>query len=172
METTDHNTILRILEHRAKRFCPEIHLVHDQEAMDSRIDETGTLESLMDAYGREVAARVVEQQELQNLNDEVLEIHGVQLGKKPDGVVHLVYKNANGIDGRFKNNWKVKKVKEIHDDLEVDKAAYNKHWLNMQHKLKNVGLNQLSWGGEAEVHSVVAHNVQVEKKQRVAAQAC
>ncbi len=77
METTDHNTILRILEHRAKRFCPEIRLVQDQEAMDGQIDETGTLESPMDAYGREVAARVVEQRELQNLNDEVLEIHGV-----------------------------------------------------------------------------------------------
>jgi hypothetical protein len=61
METTDHSTILRILEHRAKWFCPEIQLGHDQEAMDSRIDETGTLESPMDAYGREVSARVVEQ---------------------------------------------------------------------------------------------------------------
>jgi hypothetical protein len=45
--------------------------------MDSQIDETGTLESPMDTYGKEVAARVVEQRELQNLNDEVLEIHGV-----------------------------------------------------------------------------------------------
>jgi hypothetical protein len=51
--------------------------VQDQEAMGGWIDETGTLESPMDAYGREVAARVVEQRELQNLNDEVLEIHGV-----------------------------------------------------------------------------------------------
>jgi hypothetical protein len=85
METTDHNTILRILERRAKRFCPEIRLVHDQEAMDSRIDETGTFKSPMDAYGKEEAVRVVEQRELQNLNDEVLEIHGVRPGKKPDG---------------------------------------------------------------------------------------
>jgi hypothetical protein len=77
METTDHNTILRVLERRAKRFRPEIRLVHNQEAMNSPIDEMGTLESLMDAYGKEVAARVVEQQELQNLNDEVLEKHGV-----------------------------------------------------------------------------------------------
>ncbi len=52
--------------------------MQDEEAMDGWIDETGTLESPMDTYGREVAARVVvEQQELQNLHDEILEIHGV-----------------------------------------------------------------------------------------------
>jgi hypothetical protein len=135
--------------------------------MDGRIDEMGTLESPMDAYGREVAARVVEQQKLQTLNDEVLEIHGVQTGKKPDGVVCLVYKNANGIDGRFKNNWKVEKAKEIYNDLEVDIAAYNKLRLNMQYKLNKVGFNQLFWEGEAEVCSVVAHNGHGEKKQRV-----
>ncbi len=77
IETTDHNTILRILECRAKWFCPDTRLVQDQEAMDDWIDETGTLESPMDAYGREIAARLVEQREFQNSNDEVLEIHGV-----------------------------------------------------------------------------------------------
>jgi hypothetical protein len=47
--------------------------------------------------------------------------------------VCLVYENANGIDGRFKNNWKFEKAKEIHNGVEVDIAAYNEHWLNMQH---------------------------------------
>ncbi len=37
----------------------------------------------------------------------------------------------------------------------------------MQHKLNKVGFNQFFWGGEAEVCSVVAHNVHVEKKRRV-----
>jgi hypothetical protein len=37
----------------------------------------------------------------------------------------------------------------------------------MQHKLNKVGFNQLFWGGEAEVRSVVAHNVHVEKKWQV-----
>ncbi len=50
---------------------------------------------------------------------------------------------------------------------EVDIAAYNKHRLNMQHKLNKVGFNQLFWGGEEEVCSVVAHNVHVEKKWQV-----
>ncbi len=37
----------------------------------------------------------------------------------------------------------------------------------MQHKLNKVGFNHLFWGGEAEVRSVVVHNVHVEKKRRV-----
>ncbi len=73
-------------------------------------------------------------------------------------MIRLVYENANGIDSRFKNNWKVEKAKGIHNDLEVDIAAYNEHRLNMQHKLNKVGFNQLFWGSEAKVRSVVAHN--------------
>jgi hypothetical protein len=61
--------------------------------------------------------------------------------------VRLVYKNANGIDGRFKNNWKVEKAKEIHIDLEVDTAACNEHPLNMQHKLNKEG--SINPSGEA-----------------------
>jgi hypothetical protein len=60
-------------------------------------------------------------------------------------VIWLVYENANGIDGRFKNNGKVEKAKEIHNDLEVDIASYNEYQLNMQHKLNEVGFNQLFW---------------------------
>jgi hypothetical protein len=37
----------------------------------------------------------------------------------------------------------------------------------MQHKLNKVVFNQLFWGGEAEVCSVVVHNVHVEKKRWV-----
>ncbi len=81
-------------------------------------------------------------------------------------MIRLVYENANGIDGRYKNKWKVEKAKGIHNDLEVDISAYNEHRLNMQHKLNKVGFNQLFWGGEAEVRLVVAHNVHVEKTQR------
>ena len=47
----------------------------------------------------------------------------------------------------------------MHNDLEVDIAAYNEHRLNMKHKENVNGFNQLFRGGEAEVRSVVAHNV-------------
>jgi hypothetical protein len=81
--------------------------------------------------------------------------------------MQLVYEKANGIDGRFTNNLKVAKAKELHDELEVDVAAYNEHRLNMQHKLNKVGFSQLFWGGEAEVCSVVGHNVHAQKKRKV-----
>ena len=169
METTDHGTILKVLERRAKRFRSELGMVAEHERMDGRVDETGTLTwgESVEAEGRELAARIVEEQELQNINDELLGIHGVRPGKKPDRVMRLVYENANGIDGRFTNNLKVAKAKELHDELEVDVAAYNEHRLNMQHKLNKVGFSQLFWGGEAEVRSVVGHNVHAQKKRRV-----
>jgi hypothetical protein len=97
----------------------------------------------------------------------VLEVHGSQPMKKAEGVVRLIYENANGIDGRFSNNYKVEKAKRIHNDLEVDVAAYNEHRLNMQHSLNKVGFSQLFWGGELEIRSVVAHNIHTERKRRV-----
>ena len=105
----------------------------------------------------DMCARLEEERELRGINDEVLEMHGRYPIKKPEGVIRLIYENANGIDGRFTNNWKVEKAKDIHDELEVDIAAYNKHKINMKHKMNKVGFNQLFWGGEAEVKSVVAH---------------
>jgi hypothetical protein len=59
---------------------------------------------------------------------EVSELQQVQdaiPGKKPEGVICLLYKNGNGFDGWFSNNQKVEKAKEIHDDLEADLVAYN-----------------------------------------------
>ncbi len=43
MNTTGHETILGILERRARRFRPELRLVQEDERLDGRIDETGTL---------------------------------------------------------------------------------------------------------------------------------
>ncbi len=37
----------------------------------------------------------------------------------------------------------------------------------MQHKQNKIGFSQLLWGGEAEVRSIVGHNVHVEKKRRI-----
>jgi hypothetical protein len=53
----------------------------------------------------------------------------------------------------------VERARQIHDELEVDMAAYCEHQLNM-HPKKNVnGFNQLFKGGGAAVQLVVAHNV-------------
>lgn len=47
----------------------------------------------------------------------------------------------------------------MNDELEVDIAAYNEHRLNMKHRDNSIGFSRLFNGGEAEVRSVVAHNV-------------
>jgi hypothetical protein len=82
---------------------------------------------------------------------------------KQEGVIRLLYENANGIDGRFTNNEKVDKAKELHNELEGDVVAYCKHRINLKHKGNKVGFNQLFWVGETEVRSVVAHNMHTEE---------
>ncbi len=54
----------------------------------------------------------------------------------------------------------MEKAKKVHDKLEIDIAAYNKHRLNMQDRWNVNGFNQLFKGGKADIQSVVAHNVQ------------
>ncbi len=53
----------------------------------------------------------------------------------------------------------MEKAKEVHDELEVDIAAYNKHRLNMQDQRNVNGFNQLFKGSKADIQSVVAHNI-------------
>ena len=55
----------------------------------------------------ELKVALVEEHELRLIKDEVLEIHGLCPVKKPDGVIRLLYENENGIDGQFKDIWKV-----------------------------------------------------------------
>lgn len=145
--------------------------MQDQGGQERGVDETGTLEEMEErpdvVRDREMAAELTEARELTAIRDEVLEIHGNRPTKKQDGVIRLMYENANGIDGRFKDNWKVEKARELHDELEVDVVAYNEHKLNLKHKANKVGFNQLFWGGEAEVRSVVAHNVHEISRRRV-----
>ena len=50
-------------------------------------------------------------------------------------------------------------MKELHDELEVDMAAYFEHKFNMKHKKSVNEFNQLFKGGEAVIQSIVAHNV-------------
>jgi hypothetical protein len=50
-------------------------------------------------------------------------------------------------------------MQAIHDDLEVNLAAYCKHKLNIKHKRDVNGFNQLFKGGESAIQSIMAHNV-------------
>jgi hypothetical protein len=91
--------------------------------------------------------------------DDAFRIHGSAPAKKEDGIIRLMYENANGFQNKLTKNEKVDKAKRLHNDLEVDIAAYNEHCLNMRHKANVNGFNQLFRGGEAEVRSAVAHNI-------------
>ncbi len=75
--------------------------------------------------------------------DEVLQVHGYAPPTKSEGTVHLIYENVNGISNKMCNNEKLERMREIHDKLEVDIAAYSKHQLNMKDKKNCNGFNQL-----------------------------
>jgi hypothetical protein len=53
-------------------------------------------------------------------------------------MVRLIYENVNGLQNRLSGNEKVERAREIHDELEVNIAAYCEHQLNMKHKKKSI----------------------------------
>jgi hypothetical protein len=96
------------------------------------------------------------QQEIRELNaipvpDEVLHVHGFAPPKKAKGMV--------GLNTRMKDNEKVERMRELHNELKTDIAAYCEHKINYKHKKNVNGFNQLFKGGDASIQSIVAHNV-------------
>ena len=47
----------------------------------------------------------------------LLRFHGVTPGKKPEGVIRIIYENANSFNTRISGNEKVEKAKEVIDEL-------------------------------------------------------
>ena len=86
-------------------------------------------------------------------------MHGVAPGKKLEGIARLVMENANGFNTIIRENEKLSKAKEIIDELEADVVAYAEHRINFRHKQNRNGLSQMFRGGEAEIQTVAAHNV-------------
>ena len=86
-------------------------------------------------------------------------MHGVLPGRKEEGNTRLMYENANGLSNRMCGNHKLSKCKDLIDELGADIVAMNKHRQNLRHINNRNGWNQLFKGGEADVRSVVAHNV-------------
>ena len=140
------------------------------------VDETGTVPSLgeatapgssmrQDEYRREIGVRERLETRRQP-TDETLKIHGTAPGAKQEGVFRLLYENANGIDNRQMDGYKVSKARELHHTLEADLVAYNEHRLNLQHADNKIGFSQLFNGGETEIRSIVAHNVHENLPQK------
>ncbi len=161
MATIAHNTIMHALDIRARG-----HYRSSNPSDNPTTDETGMVDmtNIINVLEERDQIAVTEQQERQSvrdlgITDEALRVHGAAPARKAEGIIRMTYENANGICNRMTNNEKVEKATRLHNDLEVDIAAYNKHRLNMKHKGNLNGFNQLFQGGEAEVRSVVAHNV-------------
>ncbi len=71
---------------------------------------------------------LIEQQERNRVRelgiaDKVLQVHGTPPLIKGEGNVQFAYENVNGLSNKLSDNEKVKKAKEIHDELEVDIVA-------------------------------------------------
>ena len=125
------------------------------------MNEMGAVEMGRDMRDKEERGRRMreEWQEVRNVLEDILKVHGVAPGLKAEGITRLIYKNANGIKCKWSNNWKVEKAREPHNDLEVDIVAYNEHQLKKKQKSNSIGFSKLFGGGEAEVCSIVVHNV-------------
>jgi hypothetical protein len=152
-------TVLKALEHRATRYRVKGKLSEVKVRSHCwGLDDTGTINT---THLRRSQEEIQQQDQIgiQAMSDEVLQVHGVLPGHKEEGITQLLYKNANGIPNRLCGNKKLDKAKDLIDKLGADVVAYNKHRQNLRHKDNRNGWNQLFRGGEADIRSVVAHNV-------------
>jgi hypothetical protein len=170
MNIASHDSVLAALEHRLNQYkchrklgdignCTVLAAV--------AIDKTGTVDAsylLHNNSKNNKQLALIEQQEQNRVRelgvaDEALQVHGTPPLSKGKEILRLVYENVNGLSNKVSDNEKVEKAKKIHDELEVDIAAYNKHRLNMQHRRNVNSFNQLFTGGEAAIQLVVSHNI-------------
>eukprot|EP00956_Cyclotella_meneghiniana_P008525 scaffold11544_cov40-Cyclotella_meneghiniana.AAC.1 len=161
-----HSRVLSVLEERAARFRERREYGSRSKSGD-KLDETGTVDTsgLSDDDSIEEdsedprSSLEKEILEVRQVDEELLQVHGVAPGSKQDGVCRLVYyENLNGLNSRLSQNEKLEKAKQINHDLSVDIACYNEHRLNLMHKDNRNGFSQLFRGGESDVRSVAAHN--------------
>ena len=161
MNVTQHKSVLNALAYRSQTFRNRNCLDAGQAEHLWSVDKTGTIDTSALALCN---LRDTEQQEIREINsiqvpDEILRVHGMAPPTKAEGSIRMVYENVNGFQNKMFGNEKVDKAKDLHDELEVDIAAYCEHRLNMRHKRNQNRFSQLFKGGEAAVRSVVAHNV-------------
>ena len=162
MQTTEHESIVEALT-RQQRWKGQNNLVREVLQQDGMLQESGWGEEAHvqeDAEDAGTTSHWTEMQEvMEQVNDETLGIHGEEPGPKGAGVTRLIYENVNGLQRGPVGNKKLEKARRLHNDLEVDIVAYNEHRLNLAHKQNNVNLTEVFKGGEAEIRTVVAHNV-------------
>ena len=172
MGVTRHAKVLGTLEKRALRYRRkgQAPIDKDETLYNEAIDETGTvpLEGLLDpideSSGMETTmtqslAEALENEEIKGISDDLLNVHGIAPGPKPEGVTRLLYENPDGFNTRIGGNEKLGKAKELIDELEADIVAYSEHQINAAHKENVNGMIQMFNGGEAEIRTITGHNV-------------
>ena len=92
LNTIMHKSILLALEHWAKKFRSKGNLIESEARSHSwMLDETGTINTSLLNH-REILQQ--EMIDIRGVSEEVLEVHGVVLGWKDEGITRLLYKNA------------------------------------------------------------------------------
>jgi hypothetical protein len=133
--TASHQSVLKVLEHRATRNQVQGRLAEAEGRSHSlTLDDTGTINTTPLQSHKEIQQQ--EQIDIRGISDEVLQIHGVLPGCKEEGITRLLYENANGIHNRLGGNDTLEKAKDIINKLSADVVAYNKHCQNLRHKDK------------------------------------
>ena len=82
----------------------------------------------------EAEATYLEQDEIQGVFDDLLTIHGMVPGPKPDEITRLIYENSGGFNTCISGNEKLDKAKGLIDELRADVVAYSEHRINCSHK--------------------------------------
>ncbi len=156
LNITRHDTILQLLERRAERLRNGNKDELTNERHNWLVDETGTIDT------SSIDLREAEQQEKLDMTgvlDEILRVHGVMPGRKPDGVIRLMYENVNSLPNRMGGNRKLDKMKDLIHEWGADIVGMVEHRQNLKHKQNGNGWSKLFRRGDEEVRSVVAHNV-------------
>ena len=107
-----HVNILAALEMRALRYHNKGHAKADQDKIlyDEAMDKTGTIDTaelsdfyvdaLGEQYQKNLTATRLEMEEIMEISDEILEVHGVAPGRKEEGVTRVIYENIDGLNKR------------------------------------------------------------------------
>jgi hypothetical protein len=97
--------------------------------------------------------------EIMRVLEYLLEVHGLPLGRKGDGVTRLIYENLNKLQSTMsRKNEKLEKAWRVINNLQADIICYNKHWQNIHHKSNWNGFWQMFNSGETELWAIVSHN--------------
>jgi hypothetical protein len=120
METTSHESVLAALENCANRFTRWGKLRGvDDNLVTWALDETGSIDTSLFCKNHENKKRLalIKQQEGNRVMglgvpEEVLQIHGVAPASEPEGVIWLIYENANEISNKLCNNQKWRRQKK------------------------------------------------------------